>query len=47
MRVLFDHGTPRPLRSYLMQHTVDTAAQKGWAGLSNGELLEQAERGGL
>ena len=44
MRILFDHGTPRPLRNYLAQHEVDTAAQQGWSDLSNGELLDQAER---
>ena len=44
MRILFDHGTPRPLRNYLTQHVVDTAAQQGWSDLSNGELLDQAER---
>ena len=44
MRILFDHGTPRPLRDYLTGHSVDTAAQKGWSDLSNGQLLDQAER---
>ena len=44
MRILFDHGTPRPLRNYLTEHVVDTAAQRGWSDLSNGELLDQAER---
>ena len=44
MRILFDHGTPRPLRGHLPEHTVDTAAEKGWLKLSNGELLDQAER---
>ena len=43
MRVLFDHGTPAPLRDYIPEHTVDTAAEKGWAELSNGDLLDQAE----
>ena len=43
MRVLFDYGTPAPLRDYIPEHTVDTAAEKGWAELSNGDLLDQAE----
>ena len=43
MKILFDHGTPAPLRAYIPEHAVDTAAEKGWAELSNGELLEQAE----
>ena len=44
MRILFDHGTPRPLRDHLPQHRVDTAAEKGWSQLGNGELLDHAER---
>ena len=43
MRILFDHGTPAPLRGHIPEHTVDTAAEKGWAELSNGDLLDQAE----
>ena len=44
MRVLFDHNTPWPLRGYLLEHAVDTAAEKGWSELSNGDLLDYAER---
>ena len=44
MRILFDHDTPRPLRRYLTEHTVDTAYEKGWAELRNGNLLDNAER---
>ncbi len=43
MKVLFDHNTPAPLRGYLPEHSVDTAAERGWAELSNGDLLDQAE----
>ncbi len=43
MKVLFDQGTPVPLRRFLHPHRVDTAAEKGWALLQNGELLRQAE----
>ncbi len=46
MRILFDHGTPRPLRGYLAGHDVDTANERGWAELSNGELLDIAEEAG-
>ena len=31
MRILFDHDTPRPLRRYLTEHTIDTADEMGWA----------------
>ena len=46
MRILLDHDIPRPLRRYLPEHTVDTANEKGWAELSNGDLLDNAEREG-
>jgi predicted nuclease of predicted toxin-antitoxin system len=44
VRILFDQGTPAPLRDYLHGHEVVTAAELGWSMLSNGELLEAAER---
>ncbi len=43
MKVLFDQGTPVPLRRHLHPHVVDTAAERGWSRLQNGELLSQAE----
>ena len=43
MRILFDQGTPRPLRDFLSEHTVDTSAGRGWSELSNGDLLNIAE----
>ena len=46
MRILFDHDVPRPLRRHLTDHEVDTARERGWAELSNGELLNEAEREG-
>ena len=46
MRVLFDQGTPAPLRDHLAQHTVDTAFERGWSEMENGELLDTAEREG-
>jgi hypothetical protein len=44
VRILFDQGTPAPLRAYLKDHEVVTAAEMSWATLSNGELLDAAER---
>jgi hypothetical protein len=44
MRVLFDQGTPVPLRSFLLGHHVETAYELGWAQSQNGELLAAAER---
>lgn len=47
MKVLFDQGTPVPLRQSLPLHEVATAFEKGWAALSNGELLQVAEDSGF
>ena len=46
MRILFDQGTPVPLRRYLASHSVDTTFERGWATLQNGELLDVAEQEG-
>ena len=46
MRVLFDQGTPVPLRQALLNHSVSTAYELGWATLKNGELLYLAEEQG-
>ncbi len=43
MRVLFDQGTPVPLRNALPGHEVFTAYELGWSTLKNGELLRMAE----
>ena len=47
MLVLFDQGTPVPIRPFLKQHTVQTTAERGWATLENGELLRAAEAAGF
>lgn len=47
MRVLFDQGTPAPLRRVLDSHTVETAFECGWSTLKNGELLAAAETAGF
>lgn len=44
MRVLFDQGTPVPLRESLTRHEVATAYERGWSNLTNGELLDTAEQ---
>ena len=46
MKVLFDQGTPAPLRRFLPQHSVGTLAEKGWSDKGNGELLDLAEAEG-
>jgi predicted nuclease of predicted toxin-antitoxin system len=47
MRLLFDQGTPLPLRKHLRDHTVVTAFEKGWNELENGDLLAAAEADGF
>ena len=47
MRVLFDQGTPVPLRQELADHSVSTAYELGWATLKNGDLLLYAEAQGF
>jgi predicted nuclease of predicted toxin-antitoxin system len=42
MKILFDQGVPAPLRRALPDHTVSTAYEMGWAELTNGDLLKQA-----
>lgn len=46
MKILFDQGTPVPLRRLLTGHQVDTAFEKGWSTLRNGELIARAEAEG-
>jgi hypothetical protein len=43
MRILFDQGTPLPLRRTLSGHDVSTAYELGWTDLGNGALLAAAE----
>ena len=47
MRVLFDQGTPAPLRQWLPGHEVSTAYERGWSTLNNGELLAAADAEGF
>ena len=46
MKILFDHGTPAPLRHHLRKHSVDRSAERGWELLDSGELLRRAEEEG-
>ena len=47
MRVLFDQGTPAPLRHALVGHSVATAFELGWGALQNGALIAAAEAAGF
>lgn len=46
MKILFDQGTPVPLRRQIIGHTIDTVYEQGWDTLSNGHLLSIAEQAG-
>ena len=47
MKILLDQGTPAPLQAVLVGHTVETAYERGWSKLSNGELLTAVEAAGF
>src|SRR4051812_29897733 len=43
MRILFDQGTPLPLRRFLVGHQIKTTFRIGWSKLKNGDLISAAE----
>ena len=43
-KILFDQGTPVPLRHSFPSHQVYTAYELGWDKLSNGDLISVAEQ---
>ena len=43
MKLLLDESLPRRLKGELRGHEVVTVPEMGWAGKSNGELLQLAE----
>jgi hypothetical protein len=47
MLILFDNGTPAPLRYVLKGHVVVEAIERGWDRISNGELIAAAEEAGF
>ena len=47
MKILFDQGTPAPLRRWLAQHEISTAYEMNWSNLENGTLLNSAEQHGF
>jgi hypothetical protein len=47
MLVLLDQSTPVPIRKFLRAHSVQTAFERGWDTLRNGELLNAAEEEGF
>lgn len=47
MKILFDQGTPAPLRRTLVGHAIATAFEQGWSNLENGDLIQAAEAEGF
>ncbi len=47
MRILFDNGTPAPIRDFLKGHDVVEAIERGWDRSSNGKLINAAEEEGF
>jgi hypothetical protein len=47
VKVLFDQGTPVPLRHHLRSHKVTTVYELDWSTLKNGALISQAEAAGF
>jgi hypothetical protein len=47
MLILFDNGTPAPLRHALKNHQVVEAIERGSDRLANGELIAAAEAAGF
>jgi hypothetical protein len=44
MKILLDECVPWPTHKLLIGHECMTAQQCGWGGLTNGELLQRAEK---
>ena len=47
MRVLLDEDLPIGLTRYLGPHDAEHVSERGWQGMSNGELLRAAAAGGF
>ena len=47
MRILFDQGTPVPLRHHLSGHLIVTAYELEWSTLENGDLIRSADAEGF
>lgn len=46
-RILLDKSVPAGIARILSTHEVRTAPEMGWAGISNGRLLDLAEQNGF
>lgn len=46
-RILLDESVPLGLKAVLREHHVSAAPELGWAGITNGRLLDAAEEAGF
>ncbi|WP_428491609.1 hypothetical protein [Rhodopila sp.] len=46
-RVLIDQSAPRRIAQFLTAHHVEVAYDRGWATLTNGDLLDAIEQAGF
>lgn len=44
MKLLLDECVPWPMHKWLGNHECTTAQKRGWGGITNGQLLELAEK---
>jgi hypothetical protein len=47
MKILLNECVPIQVSGFLTSHEVQSVVEKGWQGLSNGDLLEAAEKEGF
>ncbi|MFM2081436.1 MAG: hypothetical protein RL380_127 [Verrucomicrobiota bacterium] len=47
MKILLDECVPTQVRHALVGHEASTTQKQGWAGISNGQLLDAAELAGF
>lgn len=47
IKIIFDQGTPAPLRKSLTLYEVSTVYELGWSTLQNGDLINQSEKKGF
>ncbi|MDE0485278.1 MAG: hypothetical protein OXI67_22110 [Candidatus Poribacteria bacterium] len=43
MQILIDECLPKKLKQEFVEYSVFTVQEKGWSGMQNGELLNEAE----
>jgi hypothetical protein len=47
VKILLDHNLDWRLSRHLPEHEVNSVLKMGWAGLENGDLLDEAEKAGF